>query len=262
MADDVAPGLRPRSASSSDVARGEARRERRVVVVGAQRVAGFGPGGEHVPDVGARVAERADLPVEHRADVAAGVDDAVAEAEVAVHDRALGLLRDARPRAASCDTVDGRDVAGLRCLELRVPALELATHELVAPGEVAEPDRVDVDRVQGDERVDQRLGPRARARPRRAPLGGGGVVQDDAVDVGHHVERRADHVGVVAGRQRLRDGHRRRPERGDDAVLAAHVVRGREHAVQRWAAHHELVSVGIGHVRGDVRLAAGDELGA
>ena len=160
------------------------------------------------------------------------------------------------------DTVDDGEVAGLRRLVLRVPALQLATHELVAPGEVAQPDGVDVDGVEGDERVDQRparVGVRFRVE---RPLGGGGVVQDDAGDVGHHVERRADHVRVRAGGHRLRDRNGCRPERVDDAVLAAHVVRGREDAVQRWAAHHELASVGVGHVRGDVRLAAGDELGA
>ena len=134
--------------------------------------------------------------------------------------------------------------------------------ELVAPGEVAEPDRVDVDGVEGDERVDQRparVGARFRVE---RPLGGGDVVQDDAGDVRHHVERRADHVRVGADGHRLAGRDRCRPERVDDAVLAAHVVRGREDAVQRWAAHHELAAVGVGHVRGDVRLAAGDELGA
>ncbi len=51
--------------------------------------------------------------------------------------------------------VDGRHVACLRRLELRVPPLELAGDQLVAAREVAEADRVDVDRVQRDERVDE-----------------------------------------------------------------------------------------------------------
>ena len=38
--------------------------------------------------------------------------------------------------------VNGRHVARLGCLELRVPPLELAGHELVAPRQVAEADRV------------------------------------------------------------------------------------------------------------------------
>ena len=54
-------------------------------------------------------------------------------------------------------TVDGRDLAGLRRLELRVPPLELARHELVASREVAEPDGVDVDGVERHQRVDERL---------------------------------------------------------------------------------------------------------
>ena len=52
-----------------------------------------------------------------------------------------------------------------------------------------------------------------------------------------------------------------RTERGDDAVLAAHVVRGGQHAVQRGAAHDQLATGGVAHVRGDVRLPAGDRFG-
>ena len=79
--------------------------------------------------------------------IAAVVDDAVAETKVAVHHRALGLRRDAC-REQLVHTIDGRDLAGLRRLELRVPPLELARHQLVASREVAETDGVDVDRVQ------------------------------------------------------------------------------------------------------------------
>ena len=52
-----------------------------------------------------------------------------------------------------------------------------------------------------------------------------------------------------------------RTERGDDAVLAPHVVRGGQHAVQRRSAHDQLATVGVAHARGDVRLPADDDLG-
>ena len=92
-------------------------------------------------------------------------------------------------------------------------------------------------------------------------LGGLDVVEHDAGDVRHHIERRADHVGVGAERERFGHGHGCRSERVDDAVLASHVVRSGEDAVQRRAAQHELAAVGVGHAGGDVRLAAHDHLG-
>ena len=125
------------------------------------------PGSAHVastyPTSARGSPKRADLPVEHREDLAADVDDAVPEAEVAVDDRALGLLRDVR-REHLVHAVDHRELTRLRRLELRVPPLELTADELVASREVAEPDRIDVDRVQLHERVDQRI---AGVRPGR-----------------------------------------------------------------------------------------------
>ena len=137
------------------------------MVVGAQRIAGFGPGRQHVPDVGARIAERADLPVENRQDLAPFVDDAVPETEVAVDDGALDLFRDAR-REGLVDAVDDRQLPGLRRLELRVPPLQLTADELVASRQVAEPDRVDIDRVQLDAARRPTNGRRGRGRTRRA----------------------------------------------------------------------------------------------
>jgi len=129
--------------------RGRADPRRRVVVRA-------GPVHEQETEVGEAVAEGADLPVEHREDVAAAVDDAVPESEVTVHDRALGLRRDAR-REQRVDAIDLRHLPGLRRFELCVPSLQLARYQLVAPRQVAETDRVDVDRVQRHQRVDERL---------------------------------------------------------------------------------------------------------
>ena len=144
-------------------------RERGVVVVGAQRVAGFGPGGEHVPDVGARVAERADLPVEHRADRRRAASTMQLPRRKSPCTTVLSVCGGMRRGEQLVHAVDGRHVARLRRLELRVPPLELtARRSSSRRGEVAEPDRVDVDRVQRDERVDERLARCGRARRRRA----------------------------------------------------------------------------------------------
>ena len=61
------------------------------------------------------------------------------------------------------------------------------------------------------------------------------VAKDVAVDEPHHVEGRPVHLDVVAEAERRRDGHARRAERGDDAVLASHVVRCRQHVTERRA---------------------------
>ena len=69
---------------------------------------------------------------------------------------------------------------------------ELAVEVAAAPGEVTEPDRVDVHRVQRDQGVDQGLGgPAAGGARREQALGVAGGVQGHAVDVAHHEERRA-----------------------------------------------------------------------
>ena len=70
------------------------------------------------------------------------------------------------------------------------------------------------------------------------------VAQHEAVDEAHDVERRAVHVGVVAEAERGSDGHGVEAERGDDAVLTAHVVGGGQHVAERRPAQHEARAVG------------------
>ena len=91
-------------------------------------VASSGPGPVHLqqPEVGERIAERADLPVEHGDHVAVVVDHAVVEAVVAVHDRGRALLGDA---ARAARRARGRPPGSSRVLPLvplAVPALQLA----------------------------------------------------------------------------------------------------------------------------------------
>ena len=121
-----------------------------------QRIAGLRPRREHVADVGAGVAERADLPVEHRVHVAVRSTMQLPRRK-SPWTTVLSVCGGMRAARSVVHAVDGRNVARLGGFELRVPPLELAGDELVAPREVAEPDRVDVDRVQRHQRVDQRF---------------------------------------------------------------------------------------------------------
>ena len=87
---------------------------------------------------------------------AVGVGEAVPEAVVAVGDD-RALLHGQPLAEALGDLVDGRQLAGLGVRPLRAPALDLALDVALAAGEVAEPDRVDVDGMEVGEDVDEVL---------------------------------------------------------------------------------------------------------
>src|ERR1051325_3278256 len=101
-------------------------RKRRRTRRPGNRVGRLRPGGEHVTEVGERVAERTDLPVENRTELPRrGLGDAVAEPVVAVDDGRSPLRRDPRLEGI-VHAVHGRQLACLRLLVLPVPTLELA----------------------------------------------------------------------------------------------------------------------------------------
>ena len=128
------------------------------VVVAPRRGSLVGPVHAQVADVGERVAERAQLPVEDGRDAAVlDVGHAVAEAEVAVGDDDALAAAGTRVGQPSGHLVDRGKLAGLRVRPLRRPALELALDVPLASGEVAEADLVDVERVQVGEHVDEVL---------------------------------------------------------------------------------------------------------
>ena len=77
---------------------------------GTGRIVGARPVDGQQPDVGERVAERADLPVEHGDQLAVVADHAVVEAVVAVHQRGARLVGDAC-REGVVNAVDRRQVA-------------------------------------------------------------------------------------------------------------------------------------------------------
>ncbi len=208
--------------------------------------------------VGQWVAERAQLPVEHRRDTAAGdIYDAVAEPVVAVDERGLSL--DGHAFAQSqLHLVDQRRLVGGRVRPLTGPAAKLALDVAVAAGQIGQADLVEIDGVQVGEDVDQVE--RQLAAAGVVECGGRIVeVQDDAVDERGDGERRAVDGRVLADGERARDRHRRAAERLDEAVLARDVVRGGEDRAHRGPAQNEAPAGGVGHGEGEVRPAAGDQ---
>ena len=259
---DVAPRSRG-VAREQRVARREARRQRRVVVVGAERVAAARPTSR------ARSRRR-------RAGSPSVQISQSSTARISPCGSTMQLPR----RKSPCTTVLSvcwRDARGeQRRARGRPPgrsrvldASNCACHrlswrrdELVAPGEVAEPDRVDVDRVQRDQRVDQRLA---------------------AVRAGRLVELGARRWRRRAARCRRRTTSRRRARRSRRRRRSTRAPRGTGTGVGPSAAMMRCsrpMSCAVGstpcsggrrttssrpsasrHARGDVRLPAGDELG-
>ncbi len=211
---------------------------------------------EQVPDVRARIADRAHLPVQHGLDPRRLVarDHHVAEPEVAVHDcRRHRLGQTALEEAAHL--VDIRD----RTRAVHLPQLLEPAHLPlgVAPRsrEGGERGHRHVCRVDLDERVDQIP---AQATPRRLRLETGRQrLRDDVpVEIAHHVERNAENRFVVADGEDLRKAPEPTGAHGElQSRLAHHVVRrGRERRARR-ATKHEPVVAAL-EQEGEVRAAA------
>src|SRR4029453_11117565 len=101
------------------------------------------------------------------------------------------------------------------CVAFQVPG---------AAARAAQAALVGIDRVQGDQGVDQRVGGRRPGRPVQVGGHGGLVAGDDPVDVLHDVEGGAGDGRVLTAAEGGRDRHRRGGQGGDDPVLAPHVV--------------------------------------
>jgi hypothetical protein len=71
----------------------------------------------------------------------------------------------------------------------------------------------------------------------------------------HHVERCAGDVRVVARGERSWNARPGAGEAGEDAVLAIHVVRGREDLTEWRAAEDDRAPGGVFDAEGEVRLA-------
>ena len=85
------------------------------------------------------------------------------------------------------------------------------------------------------------------------------AVEHHAVHEIHHVERCSVHR--LVGAQPECPGHRHigQADRGDDRVLAGHVVGGCQNGPGRWPAENEPGTVTVGDGIGQVRTATGDD---
>ena len=121
-------------------------------------------GRDEVAEIGERIAERRELPVEQRQDARLGaLEHDVAEAVVAVHDAGPARARQlvAKPVGELCDE---RQLARGVVLPERREAAHLALEVAVGATEVAQAGALDVDGVQLGERVDEIVArPPARA---------------------------------------------------------------------------------------------------
>src|SRR5207244_9633151 len=106
-------------------------------------------------EVGDRVPERAQLPVEDRAHLAVGTDDQVGEAVVAVDQRNLAL-RWYRGMERPRDPLNRVEFAGLGRIPLPGPTAKLALGVAFPTPQVPETDPVDVHLVEGGQRLDRR----------------------------------------------------------------------------------------------------------
>ena len=189
-----------------------------------------------VAEVGERVAEGRELPVEHRDDPRLGrVEHHVLGPVVAVRDGG-GLVGRHALRQLGDQALHRLDVAGLGAAVLLGPAVDLAGEVVAGAAVVAKPDRRVVDLVQAGERrvqlvVDGGALGRLEARQPR-------VAEDAAGQVVHHVEGRADHALVEAERAHVRDRKAGRPQRLHHPVLAVDLVGARQELAGRLLAQH------------------------
>ena len=162
-----------------------------------------------------------------------------------------------RSASRSCRSSRLRHRPRARPVQLGPPPSQLPVEVAVGPPEVREADVRRVDRVQLGQQ-------RGQLEAHGAQLVGGVgrvlrlVRQHGALDEVHHVEHRARARGrVLHQRDRRRHRHARPAQRGDDPVLAGHVVRGGLHVPERRPADDQGRRAAVDPV-GEVAAPAGD----
>ncbi len=202
----------------------------------AERHRALGTGVEdHRPgEVDQGVADRRHLPVDDRQQLGRRRlgEQHVVELVVAVRERRCLVGRE-RVGQPVPDPGRGRQRSTTVRVELRQPAPDLAFEVGPSVREFTETARVPVDRVDVCECVDELVQRTRLLRRLRRPRLRDAAAHRDTVDAGHHVERRAEHLGVVAREHRTRDADRLVLDRVEEPELAQHVVRGGGAAV-RW----------------------------
>ena len=164
------------------------------------------------------------------------VHDQIARPVVAVDDGCLVVVGDVvgEPREQA---VHFRDLVGARRLVLAAPTADLARDVVAFLAVVAEAQPPPIDPVQARQHVGHRVVERAAAirrkrRPRR-------VLIDRSLHIVHHVEGRADDVGVLAEVMDARHRHVGLGQRREDAVFPLHQMGRRQQRARRLLAQHE-----------------------
>ena len=194
-----------------------------------------------IREVGERMAERGQLPIEDRDDTRLdAMHDQVVEPEVAVNDRAR-IVRDDVARQPVDQPVHRVDGLRFRRAILLRPAPDLALEIVARLAVVAEADGPEVHVVQPrDHRVD--VVPQ-RGAFRRVELRQRRVPEMAAVGKFHDEERRADDAAIVAVAIGARHRHVGLAERRDHAVFAIDGVRRRQELAFRLLAQHVRAAV-------------------
>ena len=208
-----------------------------------------------IGEVGERVAERRQLPVEHGGDARLGrVEHDIADPEIAVRHARLVAVGHAR-RQPVHQPVHFRDLARRRLAVIARPAVELALEIIAGAPETAEPDRFVIDGVQRR----QHLGERAvhEAPLLRLDARHGAVRIDAALHPLHDIEGRADHALVVAKEILPRHRHRRAGQRLLHPVFPVHRMRRRQELAWRLLAKH-IFGIGPAQHEGRVGLAVAE----
>ena len=218
--------------------------------------AGLRPVVQQVAEIGERVAQGAKLPVQKRRHPSVAKHH-VADAIVAVNDGRAHLLRHVLVQQPGALLHFG-DFVGLGGLPLPRPALQLALQIRFLARQVAKADVVGIDKMQRRQNVDNVF---TGAVPLGRWNGGGsfGVVRHDALHELHDVERLAVDVLVFAQAVGPRHRHAGAGQRGDDAMLAAHVVGALQNVAERRPPQHVGRAPLVGEAVGEVGVAAGDQ---
>ena len=183
------------------------------------------PGHQMIGEIGERIAERGQLPVKHGGDRRRiRRDDDVVETVVAVHQPHRARWRQVR-RQPGEQAVHVVDPLCLGRAVLLAPALDLARHVVLAAAEIGQPERrrivaVEPRQCRVHRLIERRALGRGRLRHVRLP-------EHAALDMGHHIERRADDGGLLAIEIWMRHRKVLRRQRADQAEFAIDGMRRR-----------------------------------
>jgi len=238
-------------AGTADAERGEVEPQD-AAVFARQRV----PDHAVVAEIGQRVSERRQLPIEDGDDFRFGrVEHQVAEPVVAVRDGRLVARRDMVGKPCG-QALDVGNIASLRRLVLAGPARHLTGEVIARLAIVGKADGAPVDLMQTHERVVHGIVDRRTLRGRRVREAR--LVEDAAIEPLHHVKRRADDRAVVAEQQRLRHRHVGGCERRHDTVLAVDRMGRWQQLPGRLLAQDEIAAAAEGDEIGRIGLASAD----